>query len=170
MVQLGNETCGIIEIERRGYVTAGEKAFVNSQVAEDDVTSKIVALCRKIAAHFKVDMQEAYTAMSSLFVPGEIGNLAGRIQEEFSLEVSDVIASMMASEERKKLIQAFCMIMYRIEGDFTANDLSDLDPQLVEALSDFYVQEESRSISKIADALTDEDDEPTPEIELLEKK
>lgn len=170
MVQIGNETCGIIEIERRGYVTAGEKAFVNSQIAEDDVAAKIVSLCRKIATEFSVDMQEAYEAINSLFVPGEIGNLAGKVQEAFAAEVAEILTSMMAGEERKKLIQAFCLIMYRIEGDFTAEDLAALDPQLVEALSDFYVQEESRSIRKIADALKSEDEEEAPIIETLEKK
>ena len=170
MVQIGNEDCGIIEIERRGYVTAGEKAFVNSQVAEDEVTSKIVSLCRKIATEFKVDMQEAYQAINSLFVPGEIEGLAGRVQEEYGADVAEVLAAMIAGEERKKLVQAYCMIMYRIEGDFTAEDLSALDPQLVEALSDFYAQEESRSVRKITEALQEEGEEPTPEIELLEKK
>lgn len=170
IVQLGNETCGIIEIERRGYVTAGEKAFVNSQLAQDDITSRVVDLCRKICSSHKVDMQKAYETVNVLFSGKTSRGLASKVQQEYSDEISEIITSMVAGEERKRLIHAFCMILYRVEGDFTAQDLYDLDPQLVNALSDFYEKEESRSINKITDALVNEDEEVTPEIEDLQKK
>lgn len=170
LVRVGNETCGIVEIERRGYVTAGEKAFVNTQIAQDDITSKVVDLCRRVSSTHKVDMQKAYEAVNSLFASKTPKGLAAKIQQEYSDDVSGIITAMMAGEERKRLIQAFCMILYRVEGDFTAQDLSDLDPQLVIALSEFYEKEESRSIDKIADALIDENETTTPEIEDLQKK
>ena len=61
--RVGNETCGVIEIERKGYLTAGEMAFVQRQTAQDDSTEMILSLIRKAAAKFKIDAQKAYEAV-----------------------------------------------------------------------------------------------------------
>ena len=46
---IGSEDSGKIQVERRGYLTAGEKAFVGSSVSSNDVASVIIGIVRTIA-------------------------------------------------------------------------------------------------------------------------
>jgi hypothetical protein len=146
VIEIGDEsTCGTIEIERKGYVTVGEKAFLSAQLAEDNSTNLILSLSKKAATHFKVDVQKAYEAIAESFDTSSSNSLANKIQEKYQEEYIALLNSIIAAEQRKKLMQAYCMILYRINPDFSANEFFELDPGLIEALSNHYRSEEMRT-------------------------
>ena len=45
---LGTEASGQIEIERKGFLSASEKSFMQVQAQTDDTTQRMVALTRKV--------------------------------------------------------------------------------------------------------------------------
>lgn len=47
--RIGSEDSGVIEVIRKGYLTSGEKAFVQQVQQYDNGTSDIVTLSRRIA-------------------------------------------------------------------------------------------------------------------------
>jgi hypothetical protein len=151
MIEIGNQdTCGTIKIERRGYVTAGEKAFISAQLAEDNSTNLVLSLSREAATYFKVDVQTAYEAVVDCFGDFSDNPLTVKIQKKYKEEVSALFGSMIATDERRRLMEAYCMILYRINGDFSADELFELDPELIKALSDHYRSEDGRTNEVVA--------------------
>lgn len=167
--RVGDEECGILEVERRGYVTTGEKAFVTSQLSDDVATRGVVALCRKIATKFKCDMSEAYDAVTEIITTGVKSKIAVKAANEFEEEISKLLSEMMTSDQQRKLVQAYAIIVHRIDADYSVDQLTDLDPRLVDALSAFYTSEENKSMEKLGSAMSDGGAEES-EIEQLEKK
>ena len=49
IVTIGTEDSGTIEIVRKGYLTAGEKAFMQSQSSNDTVLRSLLSLAREVA-------------------------------------------------------------------------------------------------------------------------
>lgn len=166
--RVGNEECGILEIERRGYVTAGEKAFVDSQMTEDDTTRGVVSLCRKIAIKFKCDMQEAYEAITEIITTGVKSKIASKAAAEFEDDINQLVGEMMQSDQKRKLVQAYAILVHRVDADFSVDDLTELDPNLINEIAAFYTSEELKSSSKLTQAFEAEGGEN--EIEALEKK
>ena len=48
-VRLGTEETGVIEIEKRGYLSVAEKSFVDSVLQQSDGVTQIVKLASQIA-------------------------------------------------------------------------------------------------------------------------
>ena len=56
---LGTEVSGQIEIERKGYLTVGEKSFMANVNSQDDVLQSVMKLSRTVAKKYKLGQQEA---------------------------------------------------------------------------------------------------------------
>ena len=170
VIQVGNENCGILSVERKGYVTAGEKSFVSNNL-EEQVTSKVLDLCRKISAEYKIDMEEAYSSIVNLLTGVDAGSVGKRIEKAYSESLSDIFQCMTEEQERRKLVQAFAIILYRIDSEFTVDALLELSPELIEALSDHYAAEETRTNANSEQVLKGaEGEEEASKLEIAEKK
>ena len=60
-VRLGTEDTGIIEIEKRGYLSVAEKSFVDTVLQQSDGVTQIVKLATLIARNRKISVETAYT-------------------------------------------------------------------------------------------------------------
>lgn len=170
--KVGSEEAGYIEIERRGYLTAGEMAFSQANGAAEAGVSEILGLARKIATKYGVDLKAAYQlAVGALGESADDSASEYPVLSDFGEELGDVMSNLMRQEHVKKHIKALCLLIYRVDDEITGTDVSELHPDLVDALAELFDDEEARSVEKLMDSMGEGDEVAEVEdAEDLEKK
>ena len=167
---LGTEASGKIEIERKGFLSTAEKSFMQVQAQTDDTTQRMVALTRKVGTEYKIDMQEAYNKLSEA-MQGNMEGICGEISKKYKEEIEEVLNYISSMQERTILMQALCMILYRVDSSFDTQSIMDVHPDLIEALATLYDDEEARSTTRLAEVMEiDEENADASAIDALEKK
>lgn len=166
--KLGSETSGQIEIERKGYLSVGEKGFMTSVHSQDIALKAIMKLSREVARKFGLSQQESYEEVVAAVTEPEKAKYP--VFEDFSEEISSLASLMMAQEARKSLMQAFCLLLYRVNAELQIDDVQELHEDLVQALADLYEDEEAKSVERLLDEDEVEKDVPSDEIDAIEKK
>lgn len=167
---LGSEESGQIKVLRRGYLTAAEKAFTQGQ-EQTDSTQTLIRVCRKIGAAEKMDMQKAYQLVSDCIQGLMTTDEHERISAKYEDELSLVTAELSTAAAKKELMEAVCILLYRVDSEFDLNDIGDLHPDLIRDLVDLYREEELRSTARLEAALdTSVDMSEVDTIAELEKK
>ena len=64
-VRIGTVESGIIENERKGYLTAGEKSFMQANGSSDKILRSLMDLSRRVASDKKITLEESYELVSS---------------------------------------------------------------------------------------------------------
>lgn len=146
--RIGSEESGQIEVERRGYISAGEKAFTSNGNSTDRTSELVLSTVRRVAAKYKIDAKEAYELVTNT-ITGEASKLSDRLQKDFTTELGEITMSAIASNERSKFVKAFCMLLYRVDGSITADDAMALHPDLLDGLAALYDDEEARSVERL---------------------
>jgi hypothetical protein len=166
---VGSEDSGKIEIERRGFLSAGEKAFLSSGTQDDNVSELMLGLVRKVCSKYKLDIKDAYEVVAQV-ISGtpEDEQLAEEIRQGFSNEVTAVITSAVNSSARTSFLKAFCLLLYRVDATLDAEDVMEVHPDIIEDLVALYDDEEAKSIQRLVDAHDDGAEEEA--IEGIEKK
>lgn len=167
---IGTDESGVIEIERRGYLTAGEKGFMQVQFSNDKVTKAMLALVRDIARKFGIGQDEAYRELQVCLGISEVGDLGEEILKEFGDRFDELSSLMVEVAASRRLVAAFCMLVYRVNEAITFDEFSDLHPDLIDALANLYEDEESRSTDRIKDSIEGAEVGDAGDAEALEKK
>jgi hypothetical protein len=172
--QIGSEESGVIEIERRGYLTAGEKSFVQQVQQYDNGTGQIITISRHVAREYGLGMDKAYNMVLSI-ISGSQGSpesseLVNKIETEFAQELTDVVKGLAASQAREDLVYASCLIKYRINPDFEISQISEIHPDIIQGLAALYRDEEARSIEAWQADQPAQDEQPVASVEEAEKK
>jgi len=142
-VKIGREDIGVIEIERRGYLTVSEKAFVDAVMQGGDAIGSVVALATRVSSKTGHSTEHAYTGIMAA-IQGDMNNaFANRIKEEYPDELSEIITQMSESIQKRSIAAATVLIRSRIDPDWSIDDTLDQDPQLINAFAEFYAEEES---------------------------
>lgn len=170
--RIGSEDSGIIEIERRGYLTTGEKSFVQQVQQVDGGANEIITLSRRVARQYGMGMEKAYKLVLAI-ISGATGEpedaeVIGRIEIELAEELTAVVRGMATAQAREELVHAACLIRYRIDQDFEISQISEVHPDIISGLSKLYREEELKLLE--AFDVGDKKDKPEPSIEELEKK
>ena len=117
--QIGSEESGLIEIERRGYLTAGEKSFVQQVQQFDNGTTEIITVSRRVAREYGLGMDKAYnlvlTIISGAAADAENAELVRKIEAEFAEDLTGVVKGLAAGQTREELVFAACLVQYRID-------------------------------------------------------
>lgn len=151
---IGNEFSGTIEIERRGYLTVSEKAWIQAFDQADDSQAKLFSVAAKIGSELSMDPREVFELIQK--TGGQDARLAN-----FSGELMDAIQSVNASQERKGFVMATCLIQSRIDPKWEVEDTMSLHPDIVEGLSGLFQEEEAKSIdSLLAAEVKDQEGKP----------
>ena len=167
---LGSEISGKIEIERKGYLTVGEKAFMANVNGQDVVLQQVMKLSRLVGKKYKLGQQEAYNqVVLAVTSPDECKY---PVADHFGEEIGELGTAMLQSEQKKTFMMAYCMLMYRIDQDISMDDVMELHEDLVQALADLYVDEENKSTDRLVqDEKEEGEEEPAgDDISALEKK
>ena len=170
MDTIGTDESGKIEIERRGFLTAAEKAFTQAQSTQDEVTQDMVKLCRKIGQECKIDMQKAYTVLSECMQSEGDSALHEKVLEAFQEEMSEIVTAMAAASSRTMVLNALCMLLYRVDAEFDVSEVMNLHPDILEGLDQLYRDEESRSTDRLMELLEVDASPTSDQIDALEKK
>lgn len=174
--QIGSEESGVIEIERRGYLTAGEKSFVQQVQQYDNGTGQIITISRHVAREYGLGMDKAYNLVLSIIsgsqASPENAELVSKIETEFAQDLTDVVKGLAASQAREDLVYASCLVKYRIDPDFEISQISEIHPDIIQGLAALYRDEETRSIQawQADQPATDQDQQPVASVEEAEKK
>lgn len=176
MERIGSEESGIIEIERRGYLSTGEKAFFQQVQQYDSGTSEIVTVSRKIARRHSLGMDKAYNIAISLISglksdkEDEV-ELLKSIEEEFAEDLTNVVKGLAASQVREELVMAACLLRYRVDADFSIDSIGAIHPDIIAGLAALYRDEDRRSIDAFKEDTEAEGQADAPQsIEEAEKK
>jgi len=169
---IGSEESGQIEIERRGYLTSGEKSFVQQVQQSDNGSDEIITLSRQVARRYSLGMDKAYRTVLSIIAGTEVSEadreLVSNVEDEFAEALTAVVKGMVASQTREELVYATCLLKYRVDPDFEIPQINFLHPDIVSGLAKLYREEEARSIEAFQ---SDEKlDAKEPSIEEVEKK
>jgi hypothetical protein len=169
--RIGSEESGQIEIERRGYLTAGEKAFVQQVQQFDNGTTEIVTVSRRVARKYGLGMDKAYSLVLAIISNSatEEQELVGQIEEEFAEDLTNVVKSLSAGQVREELVMAACLLKYRVNSDFEISEISGIHPDLISGLALLYRDEDRRSVDAFK---KDEEESPSKpvSVEEAEKK
>lgn len=150
LIKVGSEESGLIEIERRGYLTSGEKAFFQQVKQSDQGTAKLISLSRKIASQNGVDMSKAYDALIRVLSGTPEGELDNKIEEEHAEDLSIVVQELANGQASDELLMAACMIRYRINPEIEMSDIMAMHPDLISGLASLYKDEERKIVERIA--------------------
>lgn len=161
---IGNEYSGEIQIERRGYLSVSEKAWIQAYEENDDSQSQLFSVAARIGSDLSMDPREVFELIQAS--SGQDPKLA-----PYSGELLDVIRRVNSSEERKNFVMATCMINSRIDPKWQVEDTMGLHPDLVEGLAALFRDEESKSIKALlaAEKKKEDDEGPRPDAPELGK-
>lgn len=148
--EIGSEESGKISCERRGYLSSGEKAFVQQAIGGDDTTLKIIGLSRKIANECSSTLEVAYgDAISIISGLGSSNSKLKELEIKYFDEFNELMNSLATVQSKEQLIQAICMIKYRIDASVEVEEVMELHPDIIEGLSKLYKDEESKSVERL---------------------
>lgn len=169
--RIGSEESGYIEIERRGYLTTGEKSFVQQALASDDSTINIISLARKISNDYNVKIEDGYNDVMQIISGLSRGDeRLKKIEIENFSEFSELLSDLSRVQAKEELITAMAMLIYRVNADITIEDVMGYHPDIISDLAKLYKEEESRSIDKFVQAEQEQEQEEVIDIAEMEKK
>lgn len=149
--KIGTEDSGQIEVERRGYLTTGEKAFVQQVQQFDNGTTEIVTVSRQVARKFGLGMDKAYNLVLAIIAGQDAAKLENEalineIEEEFAEDLTKVVKGLATGQVREELVFASCLLRYRVNPDIDISEVSSLHPDIIAGLAALYRDEERRSV------------------------
>jgi hypothetical protein len=154
--RIGTEESGLVEIERYGYLTTGEKSFVQQVQQFDNGSTEIITVSRLVARKFALGMDRAYQLVVAIIsgsqVKQEDQELVNQIEEEFADHLTGVIKGLTAGQAREELVFAACLIRYRIDPSFEVDQVSKVHPDIITGLANLYREEEARSVKAFEQA------------------
>jgi len=150
---VGSEDSGQIEIERKGHLSAGEKAFVSNGLASDPTSEMMFALMRRVAAKYTIDTEEAYQLIHGVLTGSSDDELAQKLRIDFTTEIGEITMAAVAGQSRGDFIKAYCMLLYRVDGSLSAQDVMEQHPDILADLVKLYNDEESKSTERLLEAV-----------------
>jgi len=158
-VNIGTEESGQISILRKGYLTTGEKAFMQQAIGSDETTIKIVSIARHIANDNGTSLDAAYAdTVAILGGKASTDDRLKDIETKYMEDSSDLLTLLTSMQSKEKLISALCLLKYRVDDEIDINDVLTLHPDIIDGLSELYVLEEKKSIENLEDVSKPEEE------------
>lgn len=143
--ELGTEESGIIEIERRGYLSVAEKAIAQQATQGDESIRSLYALGGRIARETGKQQMDVMQDLMDQPRPDYM--------EPFEEEILERMIEMLAYQERVNIVQATSLIICRVDEKWTVEQSMDLHPDLIVMLSKLYAEEDQRSTEALEAAM-----------------
>lgn len=147
--EVGSEESGKIQIERRGYLTSGEKAFFQQVKQSDQGTARLIGLSRKVSRSLGLEMPKAYEAVIRVLSGAAAGDADKKIEEEFAEELSGVIQELANGQASDELLMAACLLRYRIDAEIQMDEVMKLHPDIILGLASLYRDEENKVLERL---------------------
>lgn len=145
---LGTEESGKIEVERRGYITVSEKAFVQAATEGNDSQARLFALVARVAGDTGKKSQEVLDDIS--------GGTTPAYMDPYMAQFVSCMIEMERLQEQVSVMAATAILTSRVNPKISVEQVMDLHPDLIKALHDFYNEEESGSLERLNKASKEE--------------
>ena len=139
--RLGTEESGVIEIERKGYLTVAEKSITQGGLQGDMSVRKMYSLAGRIAR--ETGRQQSEVAADLII--GERPEYLVPWEDE----IDECLVEMIAFQERVSIIQATALILCRIDPSWTVDQTMELNPDLVTELALLYSEEDAKTVEAL---------------------
>lgn len=167
----GNEDIGILEVERRGYLNAGEKTYLRTYDAQNDVPTLILGLVKKVSKAAKIPPEAAHKLVMQSLQGEDIPAAKQKVLDQHQDELDTIMQTVFQTEQQRDVIRASCMLHYRLGVSLdNSSAVFELHPDLIEALSKLCADEENKSTQRLQEALANDDTAELTAVEALEKK
>jgi len=173
MEVLGTEDSGQLEVIRRGYLTVGEKAFLQRAQQSDETTELMLAVIRQVAKENNIGIERAHKVCMAVLDDMRIDDdLFEVVAKKHRKRFDNIVNAALASATQQATMRAMCMLVFRVDPDIGAEDLQELHPDLLKALADLCTDEENKSVERLADGIEDTEAQviDPSSYEALEKK
>ena len=142
--QVGSEESGIIEIERRGYLTVQEKAIMQGAMEGDTTLTDLFMLCRQIAQEEGLEAEQVFNDMTAPEQPEYFNKYAERL--------SAAMTKLSDYNQKQRMVAATALLITRIDSEWSAADTVALHPDLIDSLFALYSEEEKKSTEALQEA------------------
>jgi hypothetical protein len=149
--EIGSEDSGKIQVERRGYLTSGEKAFFQQVKQSDQGTAKLIAMSRKVSQSASLDMSKAYELVIRVLSGGADSDLDREIEEKFAEDFASVIQDLANSQSSDEMLMAACLLRYRVDSEIGMDEIMKMHPDIIQGLADLYRDEENRVLERLTE-------------------
>lgn len=146
---IGTEESGIIQVERKGYLTVAEKSLVQGAMADETAMSEVFLVARSIAAEEGITAQEVFADLGSEEPKEYYSRHAGRLAEAMN--------KLQRYDEKVKLVAATALLMTRVDASWDPSDTSSLHPDMLAALYELYQDEDRKSTAALEAAAATQD-------------
>lgn len=141
---IGTDECGKIEMQRKGYLSVGEKAMVQAATSGEESIAQLYALAGRIARAKNKKQGDVFSEILSPDRP--------EYMDDFADEIAGQLVSLSAYQERLSLIQSTALLINRVDENWTIQDTMELHPDLIANIAILYHEEEQKSTEKLEDA------------------
>lgn len=149
MVRIGNEETGIFEIERRGYLTVGEKAAYQQVVTNKEGTQALRELIDKVSQEAEMPKEKAHALISKLLKSEKMSSREEKLLDPFAADFMALLEVFQREALHSQLIMASILLMSRIDSGWVFEDTARLDMTVIEQLATLYQAEESKSMEAL---------------------
>lgn len=157
LIKIGSEESGILEIEKRGYLSVSEKFYVSQVTGDDKTLPLMIGLANKIGKETKKTNRECYDVIAK-YLQGEANAKDSEmIEEKFADELQEITTEISRAAATRELACATVLMRSRVDDDWTTEDTFELHPDILAALAELYQKEEAKEYP--------EAEEPTAEQE-----
>ena len=140
-VVVGTEESGQIEIERRGYITVGEKSLTQQALSGFVARSRFYALLAAIAEMEDKSPDEVYEDFASSSNPDYLDDWQG--------DLAKCVSDLSVETIKRRTIYATAILISRVDPEWTVDDTMQLNSSLVEAIADFYEKEDKGVLESV---------------------
>lgn len=142
---VGDEKTGQLEIERRGYITVGEKAMVQQTMEGSRSFGGLLELAEEISRENDKNPQEVLDDISKTPSPEYL--------KLWMPQVAQCLSEIEIETSKRQIIQATTILVSRVDEKWTVDDTLNLNDDLIVALSNFYIEEERKDVKKLEGAV-----------------
>ena len=136
--RVGSEESGIIEIQRKGYLTVAEKSIVDQASSAMDGQNDMLVIIREIA-------QEEGRSVIEIFE--ELQNREeSELFNKYTEKIAAVSLTAQSQQQKTEIITATALLMCRIDPEWTVEQTMELHPDLLKGLANLYRDEDMRSL------------------------
>lgn len=140
---LGTDESGKIEVERRGYLTVGEKALTQQATKGFKSTVELSHLVEEIAKETGRDRKDVFADLTAVPAPDYLG--------DWTSELTECFQTIGIENAKRRMIYATAILISRVDPDWVVDDTMQLNSDLVEALADFYEKEERPAVEELTE-------------------
>lgn len=137
--RIGSEESGILEIERRGYLSVAEKAMVDQAAGEMGDQAEMIEVVRKIA-------RLENRSITDIFQELQDADTGSDLLNKYAVEVAAVSSSASIQQQKTRIVASTALIISRIDPEWGVEETMELHPDLLDGLYELFLDEDARSL------------------------